>query len=124
MALSVYAQGLDPDAKSRYSTKIVDIGSDPYLITRDEQKSVISSVITELPDLQYPDIYNYFINTPSCITGEGLKAYKSLEAYKYFVSGWVRDLLVCLKEEKYIITSKVSFLYILHYSDRKTGQLF
>ena len=108
MALSVYAEGLDPIAKPRYTAKIADIGLDPYLIAREEQKSVITSSITELPDLGYYDIFNYFINTPSCITGEGLKAYKSLEAYKYFVSGWVRDLLVCLKEDKYIITAKVS----------------
>ena len=35
-----------------------------------------------LPDVQYPDIYNYLISTPSVYNKEDLKAYKSLDAYK------------------------------------------
>ena len=46
------------------------------------------------PDIQYPDIYNYFVATPSGHTKEELKAYKSLEGYKYFVDGWISDILV------------------------------
>ena len=36
------------------------------------------------PNIEYPDIYNYFITTPS-YTKQQLKAYKSLDGYKYFV---------------------------------------
>ena len=47
-----------------------------------------------MPEIEYPDIYNFLINTQSPITKEKLKAYKSLEGYKYFVVGWVGDISV------------------------------
>ena len=35
------------------------------------------------PNVLYPDIYNYFIETPSQYTKQDLKAYKGLDGYKY-----------------------------------------
>jgi len=46
------------------------------------------------PEVTYPDIYNYFISTPSPYTGDQLKAYKGLEAYVYFKDGRVRSLMI------------------------------
>ena len=34
----------------------------------------ISSAEEDVPDLQYPDIYNYLINFPSSYSGDSLKA--------------------------------------------------
>ncbi|KAI8485886.1 hypothetical protein Bbelb_364380 [Branchiostoma belcheri] len=48
----------------------------------------------ELPNIAFPDIYMYLISHPSLYTGEAMKAYKSLDAYKYFTSGKVRDVYV------------------------------
>ena len=44
--------------------------------------------------MTYPDIYNYLINTPSFCTREKLKAYKSMDGYNFFCSGWVSNLTV------------------------------
>ena len=38
-------------------------------------------------DVEYPDIYNYLINTIRPISKEELKAYKNLDGYKYLMGG-------------------------------------
>ena len=49
--------------------------------------------VSSLPDISWPDIYNYLINHPSSVfTNESLKAYKSLDAYNYFVSGHIQEV--------------------------------
>ena len=50
-----------------------------------------------LPDLCFADIFNYLKNTPSDYTKENLKAYKSLEAYNFFVCGHVHDISDCTR---------------------------
>ena len=104
---SQYYQELEEDAKKRYNIKL-DIVSeklnDPYTLS--------TEMITPqaLPDVQYPDIYNYLISTPSVYTKEYLKAYKSLEVYKYLLAGWVGEVSAHYVEdsnEKVILYAKV-----------------
>ena len=50
-----------------------------------------SSDIQKLPDICWRDVTEYLIDTPNIYTKEALKAYKSLEAYDYFVCGHVQE---------------------------------
>ena len=84
---SEYYEQLDKYTKERYEEKLNYIGpevDDPYILP-------IPAVSCSefLADVEYPDIYNYLINTLSPVTKEELKAYKS---FKYRTAGWVSNV--------------------------------
>ena len=73
------------------------LGFDPYLTDVDGT----SLPSHEWPAVEYPDIFNYLVTTPSKYTKEDLKAYKSLEGYKLFVDGWITKMnAVCTTASK------------------------
>ena len=87
---SAYFYGLDENAKKRYLQKLDSVSKNidhPYTISC--QLLAVSSI---LPNIKYPDIYNFLIETPSVYTREDLKAYKSLDAYKYLLAGLVGEV--------------------------------
>ena len=92
---SWYYSELDDAAQSRYRAKLVLLGGiqDPYL-----QQTPTSDSLVEWPEVEYPDIYNYLVAIPSAYTQDQLKAYKSLNAYNFFVNGYGANMLlpVCL----------------------------
>ena len=49
--------------------------------------------MSESPEVTYPDIVNYLVYTQSAYTLAELKAYKSLQGYNYFISGFGHALL-------------------------------
>lgn len=60
-----------------------------------------------IPSIEYPDIYNYFINTPSPCTKED---YKNSDGYKYLLACWVGNLAVRSVtggDEKVVLTASV-----------------
>ena len=103
---SQHYQELEENAKKRYNTKL-DIISEKL----DDPCTLYTPTTPQnLPDVQYPDIYNQLINTPNTYTKDDLKSYKSLDAYKYLLAGWVGDVSVCYVEdgdEKVILYAKV-----------------
>ncbi|XP_032446002.1 uncharacterized protein LOC116737116 [Xiphophorus hellerii] len=103
---SDYYQRLNRVARRRYDDKISAVGEDPYLIPPTQQKPARECRIEELPGLCYPDIFMFLIEVPGYSAG-ALKAYKSLDAYRFFLRGWVRSLMLCTRKDKFIITSKV-----------------
>ena len=110
MALkSAYFNALDNESKKRYLEKIKEIDEiDPYSL----KKKDFSANYEDFPSIGYPDFVNYLLFSPSPVTKEDLKNYKSLESYNHFVCGWVREVLVYARSDmkNIIITGKVSFV--------------
>ena len=86
--LSDYFYALKANARSRYiqKTKLCG-GIDPYCL----KKSDFSHNHDDFPSITFPDISNYLVLSTSYYTTKQMKAFKSLEAYNFFVSGWVKD---------------------------------
>ena len=83
---SLHYQTLEENAKRRYREKLAMLGDieDPYIAINAAASSRGPGLDWQhWPDVEYPDIFNYFIATPSPYTQQQLRAYKSLEAYKY-----------------------------------------
>ena len=108
---STYYNELDKIAKERYREKLQKLGglADPYL--EKSSGDGHTSIDWQLwPEVEYPDIYNFLIATPSLYTGDSLKAYKSLDAYNYYASGWVDNVKVFTIPScpgTYLITARV-----------------
>ena len=81
MSYSKYYEQLDGHAQARYREKLDMAGltSDPY----NSKNFVTDSQLW--PEIEYPDIYNYFINSTSFYTKEQMKAYKSMDGYNFFI---------------------------------------
>ena len=103
---SEYYFGLEEAAKRRYLQKLNSVSDktdDPYTVSTEPL-----TVQSTLPDIQYPDIYNYLIETPSAYTKDDLKAYRSLDAYKYLIAGSVGEVSVHHVDDKVsIVRAKV-----------------
>eukprot|EP00795_Rhopilema_esculentum_P015958 gene15958-7289_t len=87
---SNYYESLDATEKANYRAKLtLSSGKaipDPYTL-----QSEWSNDIANLPELSWRDVTEYLIDTPSNFSKESMKAYKSLEAYDYFVCKHVHD---------------------------------
>ena len=103
--LSSYVLSLDTTTRMRYVDKIKVIGNiDPYVLPDNQFKNDDSL----LPPVTYPDIFTYFIYKTSYYTKQELKAYKSLEAYNQFTSGWVKERGCKEIKERILISGKVT----------------
>ena len=64
------------------------------------------------PEIEFPGIANYLLFSTSSYTEEQLKAYKSLDAYEYFVAGWVR----CIYRRKATLISRISSRFFFKFA--------
>ena len=106
--LSAYAEGLSGQARKRYEEKLLLVGSiDPFLLPTSHGRGL--AIPANLPNVEASDIVAYLVLQTSFLTTKQFKAHKSLEAYNQFVNGWVKDVQAWSKEEKIIVTGRVSF---------------
>lgn len=99
-----YMDTLDAVCRARYVDKLKEIDSkDPYQMENGEWRTDIELY----PNTSYPDIVNYLVNGVSAYSLEQLKGYKSLEAYNYFISGWVQDVRLAVVQDKCVLISRV-----------------
>ncbi|CAL9689976.1 unnamed protein product [Knipowitschia caucasica] len=86
-----YYDNLPIEAKVRYKQKLDLIGLDTCLYKLPRGTWINDP--TKWPDLEYGDLYTYLIDTPGVFTRESMRNKMSLEAYIYFQSGWVENIL-------------------------------
>ena len=79
-------------------------GLDPYLVEPHDVNFTFDAV----PPVSYMDIISYLVLSHSYYTKEHMKAFKSLQAYKYFISGFV-EVGTKMVDELYILIGKVRF---------------
>ena len=89
---SEYYLNSESEDKKRYEEKFT-FSKEELLPDRNVLHVGWKEEVHYLPGLCFTYIFNYLINTPSDYIKESLKAYKSLEAYNFFVCGNVRDML-------------------------------
>ena len=77
-------------------------GTDPYEETRWEDD------IDEWPAVTYVHVCMYLIPYPSPYTRDEMLNYKSLDSFKNFQSGWVREVFVKEIHNKRVVIGKVS----------------
>ena len=100
-----YCSTLLGPAKARYKEKVNLCGFDLYLL----KKSECSDELADFPAVEYPDIVNYLVLQTSWVTGQQMKAYKAMDAYNFFISGWVNSVMVksVTGNDKVVVTAKV-----------------
>jgi len=93
--MSEYFNKLDRVAKERYLQKLKLLGlderDDPY---DSQNKSKFVDDLKKWPAIEYGHIFCYYIERPGVYSRQQLMQWKSLEAFNYFQSGHVREILL------------------------------
>lgn len=83
---------------------------DPYILKDSELDYCLASV----PPVTYPDIAAYLVFGHSLYNNEQIKAFKSLEAYKYFESGFVLKAGTKIIENLHVFSRQGKLYFILN----------
>lgn len=113
MERSAYYQSLPLDIKGRYDQKVKIIDDiDPYLLEFNVQD--LMSLPSSFPEISMMDMVNYFILTHSFYTGQQMKAYKSLQAFKFYESGLVQNIYAKrVNETAFVVVGKVRYIWLI-----------
>ncbi|PFX31462.1 hypothetical protein AWC38_SpisGene3676 [Stylophora pistillata] len=99
--LSDYSKKLDSRVKRRYIEKISMIGIDPATLWHAKLDPEC------LPPIEASDLLSYLVLDTSYYTAQQFKAFKSLEAYKHMVSGFITCVQGKVIAGKYVVLAKV-----------------
>ena len=111
---SNYLKSLPETEKTSYKAKLTL--SDGFALPDPFAIEEWSDNTSKIPEVTYPDIYSYLVDTPSEFTKEKMKCYKSLEAYNFFICGHVQDIYsheFISSKELTAVKSKVGFFCYL-----------
>ena len=106
---SKYFNKLSISDKRRYLEKTKDIG-DPYGYSLNSLNS------EDLPAIMSHDIFNYLVLSTSFCSTDRFRAFRSLDAYKYFASGFVSSVGSKKIAEYFVVVGKVSTEVCLEYN--------
>ena len=118
VTLSEYVKSLNHEDVAFYIEKLTVDGvqlPDPYGIT----KSCWDNDVNKWPDISYPDIYQYFVETSCFYSRAEVKKVKSLEGYQYFVLGHVQPIMFHDPEIKDYVYLKADVLPSQRQSNKK-----
>ena len=99
--ISEFFKSLDGNVQQIYHEKVAVIAVD-HITIPEEQFS-----LGFLPPVEGTDFLSYLVLETSFYTKQQFKAYKSLEAYNFKVSGFTTSVKGCVLLRKYIVTVKV-----------------
>lgn len=106
--MSKYFESLPGDIKQRYMDKCALISNiDPHTLI----KGNLRSDLNNLPKVEILDVALYFTSTYNVYTGEQIKAYKSLESYKYYDAGFVLKVEYQIIGGNFVIVGQVKYMY-------------
>lgn len=96
---------LSPEGRERYFQKLKYINDvDPYEIPRNEWVDDLDT----WPAITYIHVGMYLLFKESPYTQDQLMNYKSLQCYKNFANGWVREIAAKEYNDKRLMIAKVS----------------
>lgn len=102
--LQGYAGSIADKKDKRYADKIDVVGCDPYEIPKGEWEDN-----TDMwPSISYVHVCMHLILNPSPYTKDDMLNYKSLDSFKNFQDGWVRELFVKSMNQRRIVIGKVA----------------
>lgn len=55
------------------------------------------------------DVVNYCVNNDSSYTNDSFKSYKALDAYKYYVEGWIKEIACRKLKDGFVVITKVRY---------------
>ncbi|KAJ8951191.1 hypothetical protein NQ314_007705 [Rhamnusium bicolor] len=109
MSCSEYYLTLSGDVKCRYDEKIKIIENiDPYTLGILD----LSAYLSILPCVSIINMVNYLVLTHSFYIGQQLKAYKTLQAYKFYEAGFVQVSARKINANAFIVMGKVNFISV------------